>query len=52
MVNDLERAIQQGGDATPLFKEPQMDIRSASETSCTENQASILIICLFYFKKY
>lgn len=30
MVNDLEREIQQGGDATPPFKEPQMDIRSAA----------------------
>ncbi|KAK7146046.1 hypothetical protein R3I93_013692 [Phoxinus phoxinus] len=31
VVNDLERAIQQGGDATPLYKEPQMDIRSHLE---------------------
>ncbi|KAK9970531.1 hypothetical protein ABG768_026468 [Culter alburnus] len=31
VVNDLERAIQQGGDAPPPFKEPQMDIRSHLE---------------------
>uniref|UniRef100_A0A672PD34 EPS8-like 3b n=1 Tax=Sinocyclocheilus grahami TaxID=75366 RepID=A0A672PD34_SINGR len=32
VANDLEKAIQQGGDATPLFKEPQMDIRSHLES--------------------
>lgn len=31
MANDLEKVIQQGGDATPPLKEPQMDIRSAAE---------------------
>lgn len=31
VINDLERAIQNGGDATPPFKEPQMDIRSHLE---------------------
>lgn len=39
MANDLEKVIQQGGDATPPLKEPQMDIRSAaaSQRSCTKN---------------
>uniref|UniRef100_A0A8C1C0N9 EPS8 signaling adaptor L3b n=1 Tax=Cyprinus carpio carpio TaxID=630221 RepID=A0A8C1C0N9_CYPCA len=32
VANDLEKAKQQGGDATPPLKEPQMDIRSHLES--------------------
>ncbi|KTG45835.1 hypothetical protein cypCar_00001176 [Cyprinus carpio] len=32
VANDLEKVIQQGGDATPPLKEPQMDIRSHLES--------------------
>lgn len=32
VANDLEKAIQQGGDASPPLKEPQMDIRSHLES--------------------
>ncbi|KAL1269886.1 hypothetical protein QQF64_032175 [Cirrhinus molitorella] len=31
LADDLEKIIQKGGDATPPFKEPQMDIRSHLE---------------------
>lgn len=37
VVNDLERAIQQGGDAPPPFKEPQVDIRSAAASERSIN---------------
>lgn len=32
VANDLEKSIQQGGDASPPIKEPQMDIRSHLES--------------------